>query len=70
MKKIVFGDVLSLINFHQLSTGEWCGHNSNGEWVTIDSFPKGQKPERFKYEAYAKATAAQSAEYMAKAGEM
>jgi hypothetical protein len=63
MKKLFFGDVVAF-NFFQLANGKWAGRNSSHVYVTLEPFPKGVSPERFKHERCVRATPKQSHEYL------
>lgn len=62
------GAELNAVDFIQLSSGHWAGHNSSSEvFVSVAEYPMGGRPEgglsTFKYEEGRRATAEESKEY-------
>lgn len=63
MSKTIMGEDLS--TFIQLASGHWVGINLKGYFATSVAYPKGESPNRFKYEPFRKASRAEVKEYSA-----
>lgn len=60
------GHELNCVDYIQLGNGHWAGHNRPGNvFVSVDKYPKGSYPERFKYEEGRPATEEEYEEYWA-----
>lgn len=51
------------VNFRQLSSGRWAGHTLWGTFVSLESYEKGEYPDRFKYEPSRRASMTEAQEY-------
>ena len=61
------GHELNCAEWIQLSSGHWAGSNEDGDvFVSKDSYPMGEQPERFKFEAGRPSTEEESSEYYKK----
>jgi hypothetical protein len=57
----VFGEELCC--FVQLSSGHWAGDDWQNVHVSVDAWPMGETPQRFKHTEFVLASADQAAEY-------
>lgn len=53
------------VSFFQLTDGRWAGHSFFHTLVSVESFPQGVSPDRFKHEYATIATKEESDEYWA-----
>lgn len=60
------GHELNCVDWMQLSSGHWAGHNFAGKvFVSTASYPRGEQPERFKFEEGRPAEEEEEKEYWA-----
>lgn len=56
----------SMIDFIQLPSGQWAGHSRSGVLISLEAYPKGEQPDRFKYEPAKEATREEELQYWEK----